>query len=101
VADTSATPMSETQFLILFALRQERHGYGVMQVVRALTDGRIELGAGTVYSTLAKLDRAGLISATREVDRRKYSVITKLGSEALAREARRIADLYRFAEELL
>lgn len=49
--------MSETIFYILFGLREERHGYGVMQFVKALAEGRIELGAGTMYSTLRKLER--------------------------------------------
>lgn len=93
--------MSETMFYILFALRQERHGYGVIQHVHALTDGRVQLGAGTVYSTLRKLERAKLISPTTEVDRRKNYVITDAGVRALTEEARRIADLHRVGRTLL
>lgn len=93
--------MSETLFLILLALRDERHGYGVMQVVKEQTGGRVNLGAGTVYTTLAKLERAGWITAAREVERRKYYSITPAGTEALTAEARRIADLYHYAKELL
>lgn len=88
-------------FYILLALRQERHGYGIMQHVLALTGGRIELGAGTIYSTLGKLEHQRLIVATTEVDRRKNYLITERGTAALAREARRIAELHDHSKELL
>ena len=42
-------PMSETMFYILSSLRQERHGYGIMLHVKEITQGRIVLGAGTIY----------------------------------------------------
>ena len=93
--------MSETMFYILFALREERHGYGIMQHVHQLTDGRVDLGAGTVYSTLRRLERQKLIKATTEVDRRKNYVITGSGLKALTDEARRIAELHQLGRELL
>ena len=88
-------------FYILLALRQERHGYGIKQHVSGLTRRRIELGAGTIYSTLGKLERQGLIRATSEVDRRKNYLITDRGAAALVTEARRIAELHDNAKELL
>ena len=35
-------PMTETGFYILFSLRKENHGYGVVQEVERLTNGEIE-----------------------------------------------------------
>ena len=64
-------PMSETMLYILFSLKQERHGYAIMQFVKELTKGRIILGAGTVYSSIGKLERDGLIKGIREKERRK------------------------------
>jgi DNA-binding PadR family transcriptional regulator len=92
--------MSETMFLILFALRDERHGYGVMRHVEGLTGGRITLGAGTVYMSLKKLKSDGLIRETRSDGRRTSYLITAKGTEILSAEARRIADLYRYAKEI-
>ena len=63
--------MSETMFYILSSLRQERHGYGIMLHVKEITQGRIVLGAGTIYQTLQKLERDRLIRPTREIDRKK------------------------------
>ena len=98
--DRRYDPMSETMFLILFALREERHGYGIMQHVEDLTGGRISLGAGTVYMSLKKLRSDGLIKETRSDGRKTSYQITPEGAEILRREARRIADLYTYAKEI-
>src|SRR5450756_2895935 len=59
-------------------LRSERHGYGVMQCVEELTKGRIMLGAGTIYTSLGKLEadrRApGGYVRTRWLGRRRTAV---------------------------
>jgi DNA-binding PadR family transcriptional regulator len=94
-------PMSETMFYILFSLKQELHGYGIMQRVNELTKGRITLGAGTVYSSLGKLENDGLIQAVREEERRKIYIITPVGSEILRAESVRIAELYNNVRGLL
>ncbi len=94
-------PMSETMFYILLSLREERHGYGIMQHVEELTNGRIKLGAGTIYQSLSKLNGDGLITPTEEVDRQKKYVITEIGSQILMKEANRIKELYSAVEDLL
>jgi len=90
-------PMSETMFYILSSLTVERHGYGIMLHVRDLTDGRIELGAGTIYQTLSKLERDRLIVPTRQEDRKKEYLITDKGRAILTREANRICELSSIA----
>lgn len=94
-------PMSETMFYILLSLKQERHGYAIMQYIKELTKGRIILGAGTAYSSLGKLESDGLIENIREEDRRRLYVITPLGTQILHEEAARIAELYNNVKELL
>jgi len=94
-------PMSETMFYILLSLREARHGYAIMQHVKDLTDGRVVLGAGTVYSSLGKLEGDGLIETVSEEDRRKIYMITSVGSAILREEAARIAELYKNSGGLL
>ena len=94
-------PMSETMLYILLSLREERHGYGVMQHVKELTDGRIVLGAGTIYQSLGKLETDGLISPTREIERKKFYLISNIGKLILLEEAKRIQEIYRNLEVLL
>jgi len=96
-----AFPMSETMLYMLFALTEERHGWGIMQRVKELTNGRIELGAGTIYQTLGKLEKSKLIKATREEERRKFYLITETGKTALLNETKRIAEIYHNLEGLL
>ena len=94
-------PMSETMFYILLSLKQERHGYGILQHVKTLTKNRITLGAGTAYSSLGKLESDGLITCVREEQRRKIYLITPLGDQILQEEGQRIAELYKNIKEEL
>ncbi len=88
-------PMTETSFYILFALQEEMHGYNIMQYVKELTNSEITLGAGTVYTSLSKMEKDGLITLTKSEDKRKYYIITDLGSEVLNLEFQRIERLYK------
>lgn len=93
-------PISDTMFCILLALQEERHGYGVMRYVADLTGGDMVLGAGTVYTSLRKLQRAGWIEATRETDRRRYYVLTTAGERGLRAAVARFARLHSYGKEL-
>lgn len=88
-------PMTETSFYILFALQEERHGYSIMQYVKELTKGEVALGAGTVYTSLSKMEKDGLIALVKSESNRKIYQITDLGKEVLNLEIRRIKRLYR------
>ena len=91
--------MTETAFYILLCLREANHGYGIVQTVEKLTDGAIRLAPGTMYGSLAKMEKDGLIRFVREEEKRKIYVITELGKEVLELELARIRRLYRMVEE--
>ena len=55
-------PMTETGFYILFCLQKESHGYGITQKVREMTDSQVSFSPGTMYGTLSKMEKDGLIS---------------------------------------
>lgn len=92
-------PMTETAFYILLCLRKPNHGYGIVQTVEKLTEGAIRLAPGTMYGSLAKMEKDGLITFVREEDKRKIYQITELGKEVLQIELKRIERLYRVAKE--
>ena len=92
-------PMSETAFYILLCLKEPNHGYGIVQRVESLTDGAIRLAPGTMYGSLSKMEKDGLIRFVREEEKRKIYQITDLGSEVLQIELKRIERLYRIARE--
>jgi len=94
-------PMTETGFYILYSLQTENHGYGIVQNVERLTDGEIRLAPGTMYGSLSKMEKDGLIRFEREEEKRKLYVMTELGREVLELELKRIKRLYRTIEEAL
>lgn len=91
--------MTETAFYILWCLQSPNHGYGVVQTVERLTDGAIKLAPGTMYGSLAKMEKDGLIRFVREEEKRKLYEITALGREVLQTEIACIERLYRIAQE--
>ena len=88
-------PMTETAFYILFSLQSPQHGYGISQHVKRITGGSVTISAGTMYGTLSKMEKDGLISFYREEDKRKLYQITELGKEILSLEIKRIERLYK------
>ena len=92
-------PMTETGFYILFCLQKPNHGYGIVQRVEEMTEGAIRLAPGTMYGSLAKMEKDGLIQFVREEEKRKIYQITELGTEVLQLELKRIERLYRIAKE--
>ncbi len=88
-------PMTESGFYILFCLQQPQHGYGISWQVKRMTGGNLIIGAGTMYGTLAKMEKDGLISFDKEEENRKLYKITALGKEILNLELHRIERLYK------
>lgn len=88
-------PMTETGFYILLCLREESHGYGIVQKTAALTRGEIRIGPGTLYGSLSKMEKDGLIRFVREEEKRKIYQITDLGNQVLDLEIKRIRRLYQ------
>lgn len=86
--------MQEATFLILTALAAgSQHGYGIIADVAQISDGRVRLRAGTLYSALDRLRLDGLIRVDREeiVESRlrRYYRLTPEGITQLAAEAAR------------
>lgn len=88
-------PMTETGFYILLCLQNEMHGYQIGRSVKQMTGGEVKISPGTMYGTLSKMEKDGLISFVREEEKRKLYKITTLGREILELEQKRIERLYR------
>ncbi|TYB61521.1 helix-turn-helix transcriptional regulator [Nonomuraea sp. PA05] len=88
--------MTEPMFLALTALVDEpRHGYGIVQEVDRLSEGRVQLKIGTLYGVLDRLSAGGLVVLDREEAQqgrlRRYYRLTDEGAAALQEEASRMA----------
>lgn len=92
--------ITEVFYLVLLATFQPRHGYGIIQFISAHTEGRLTLGAGTLYGALNTLVNRGWIALAEEAapstsspSRRKDYQITVAGREAVIREIQRFQAL--------
>ena len=88
-------PMTDSGFYILYCLQTPQHGYGISQQVKKMTGGELVIGAGTMYGTLSKMEKDGLIVFHSEEDKKKLYRLTALGREVLDLEISRIERLYR------
>ncbi len=96
-------PMTEAMYYILLALLKPGHGYGMMQRIRELSGGRVNMGPGTLYGVLTRMKKDGWITLAQEDVRRKTYAITDAGREALRLEygrlRRMVADGHIIEEE--
>lgn len=96
---TNTSALTETAYYILLSLQKQSHGYGIMQNISTITNGRIKMGAGTLYGALSALNQKKLIEECESDDpaRREY-VITEEGRQVLKKEIERLKELLKNAE---
>lgn len=98
-------PLTPAVFHILLALAdRELHGYGIMKEVAARTEGNIRMGPGTLYGTLKRMERDGLVCEVEERsrgrigdERRRYYRMTERGRALARAEAERLSNLLEIA----
>ena len=101
----SLLPLPAAVFHILIALAdRDRHGYSIMQDVAARTVGKVQLSAGTLYSSIRRMLEQGLIEELAESpdpsstdERRRYYRLTGFGRRAAAAEVERLSSLVQQA----
>jgi len=93
------------EFHVLLALAaEERHGYGILQEVAAITDGDLQLEPGTLYRALHRMLEDGWVvesarrpAADLDDERRRYYRLTPAGRRVAAAEAERLSRLVTIA----
>ncbi|NBG88419.1 PadR family transcriptional regulator [Isachenkonia alkalipeptolytica] len=93
--------LTEPMYYILLILTNPHHGYGIMQKVHTFTEGRVEIGAGTLYSLLSKFTAEKLIRIDSVGERKKTYVITEKGRDVLEKEYQRLQRLVRDGDRIL
>jgi DNA-binding PadR family transcriptional regulator len=98
-------PLTPIVLHILLVLSHgERHGYAIAQEVERDTAGQLKVGPGTLYGSIQRMLRSGLIEETARRDseddpRRRYYRITPFGRRTQALELDRLADVVRVARD--
>lgn len=94
--------LTEVTFYILLSLYTPRHGYSVMQFIERKTNGRLQLGAGTLYGALVSLkDKGWIVQIENNQGRRKEYKITPLGRSIAEKEYNRLQELTQIAFEII
>lgn len=97
------TPLTEAYVYILLAVRKPNHGYGIIQEIARLTEGRVVLGPGTLYGAIQTMSAKGWIRIySEETDSRKKKeyIITDLGRDIFEEEKKRLRELLRNIERM-
>jgi len=82
--------LTEQMFYVLLCLRTEYCGMDVMEQVKAMTNGRVTIGPGTLYNLLEQFQAAEMIRETKVEGRRKSYLLTEKGAAALETEYQRL-----------
>lgn len=94
-------PLTEAVYYILLSLYTPLHGYGIMQNVKQLTNGRLNLGAGTLYGAINSLLAKGfIVEASGEPSKKEYQ-ITESGKNVLKAELARLKELVENGTKLI
>jgi DNA-binding PadR family transcriptional regulator len=96
--------LTETTFYILLSLYKPNHGYGIMQFIENETNGRVFLGAGTLYGAISTLEKKGWITLCKEEDeksRKKVYIITEAGKSVAYKEIERLQELLNSATKIV
>lgn len=94
--------LTEVTFFILLALYEPKHGYGIMQFVEDKTEGRLNLGAGSLYGAINNLQEKGWIRPFDDgTGRKKEYIITDIGKSMAELELERLRDLTEIAKGII
>lgn len=100
---TEDIALTEAVYYILLSVCSPLHGYGIMQNIETLSQGRVHLAAGTLYGALNALLEKRWIQALPEENhsRKKNYVITELGKTIANNELKRLRELVSNGEKIL
>ncbi len=105
----SFLPLPRSSFHVLLTLHEGvLHGYAIKQEVEERSGGVVRLGPGTLYTTLQKCERQGLIEESddrpppvRDQSQRRYYALTPLGRRVLEAEVGRLGSVVDRARSAL
>lgn len=99
--DNNHSPLTPAIFYILLSLAtKQRHGYDIMKQVKIDSNGKINLGPGTLYGAIKRLLEEKLIIQVKTPSaRRKYYLLTDKGRSMFNYELKRYQQAVEVAQQ--
>lgn len=88
-------------YYILLSLTSECCGVDIMQRVSILSDGRVAVGPGTLYSLLSRFVKENLIFETNSDGRKRSYIITAYGRKLLSAEYNRLQKMIDDGKDIM
>ena len=82
--------LTEQMFYTLLCLKEECCGMDILDKVPAMTDHRVNIGSGTLYTLLEQFRQDGIIEETKVEGRRRSYILTETGKSMLKKECQRL-----------
>jgi len=91
VARAKFQTLTEQMFYTLLCLKEECYGMDILDRVPAMTNQRVNVGSGTLYTLLEQFLEAEMIRETKVEGRRRSYILTEKGREMLEKERTRLS----------
>lgn len=85
--------LTEPMFYVLLCLNEPIHGYGIMQEVERISNGRVRVGPGTLYNLIARFEKELIVEPVRQEGNKKYYRLTDKGRLLIEEEYERLQQL--------
>ena len=82
--------LTEQMFYTLLCLKDECYGMDILDRVPAMTNQRVNVGSGTLYTLLEQFLDTEMIRETKVEGRRRSYILTDKGREMLEKECARL-----------
>ena len=82
--------LTEQMFYTLLCLKDECYGMDILDKVPSMTNGRVNIGSGTLYTLLEQFLEENMIKETKIEGRKRSYIITEKGKEMLDNEYSRL-----------
>ena len=92
--------LTEQMFYVLLCLKEECCGIDVLDKVPEMTDRRVNVGSGTLYTLFEQFIDAGMIRETRVEGRKRSYILTDKGRDMLDAECERLRAQLRDYERI-
>lgn len=82
--------LTEQMFYTLLCLKDECYGMDILDKVPSMTNARVNIGSGTLYTLIEQFLEENMIKETKVEGRKRSYIITEKGKEMLDNEYNRI-----------